>query len=358
LQVIERGRVIMEHPGFFEVAGPFTLAEVARVTESQLAPGVDGQRVLTDVRPLADAGSGHLSFLDNKKYLPQLATTGAGACLVQPAFAERLPAGAAALLTKAPYRGFALALALFYPQAMRPQVAPGAGRDAVHPSARIESGAEIQPGAIIGAEAEVGRGTVIAAGAVVGYRCTIGRDSFVGAGASVTHALIGDRVIVHAGARIGQDGFGFAMGARGHLKVPQIGRVIIQDDVEIGANTCIDRGALKDTIIGEGSKIDNLVQIGHNVIMGRHCVIVGQCGIAGSAELGDFVVMGGQAGVGGHIKIGAGVHIAGGSHAIDDVPAGARLVGTPARPLRQWIKEQAVVRRLGPAAERSAEPDE
>ena len=135
---------------------------------------------------------------------------------------------------------------------------------------------------------------------------TIGRGCYVGPGASVTHALVGDRVILHAGVRIGQDGFGFAMGAKGHLKVPQIGRVIIQDDVEIGANSCVDRGALKDTVIGEGTKIDNLVQIGHNVVIGRHCVIVGQTGISGSAELGDFVVMGGQSGAVGHIKIGAG----------------------------------------------------
>ena len=189
-------------------------------------------------------------------------------------------------------------------------------------------------------------GTIVAAGAVIGYRCTVGRDCFIGPNSTITHALVGDRVVLHAGVKIGQDGFGFAMGPRGHLKVPQIGRVIIQDDVEIGANTTIDRGALKDTIIGEGSKIDNLVQIGHNVVMGRHCVIVGQCGIAGSTEIGDFVVMGGQAGLVGHIKVGAGARIAGGSHAKDDVAPGARLIGTPARPLRQWIKEQAVLRRL------------
>ena len=164
---------------------------------------------------------------------------------------------------------------------------------------------QVEPGAIVGREAQIGRGTTIAAGALIGYRVTIGRGSYVGPGRSVTHALIGDRVILHAGVRIGQDGFGFAMGPEGHLKVPQIGRVIIQDDVEIGANSCVDRGALKDTVIGEGTKIDNLVQIGHNVVIGRHCVIVGQVGISGSSELGDFVVMGGQSGIVGHIKIGS-----------------------------------------------------
>ena len=163
---------------------------------------------------------------------------------------------------------------------------------------------------------------------------------------SVTHALVGNRVIIHAGVRIGQDGFGFAMGPGGHLKVPQIGRVIIQDDVEIGANSCIDRGALKDTVVGEGTKIDNLVQIGHNAVIGRHCVIVGQVGISGSAELGDFVVMGGQSGVVGHTKIGAGAQIAGAAHAKDDIPPGARVAGTPARPFRQFARELYALEQL------------
>ena len=162
--------------------------------------------------------------------------------------------------------------------------------------------------------------------------------------------------MVHTGVRIGQDGFGFAMSPRGHLKVPQIGRVIIQDDVEIGANTCIDRGALKDTVIGEGTKIDNLVQIGHNAMLGRHCVIVGQVGIAGSATLEDFVVMGGQSGVVGHTRIGQGAQIAGGSHVKDDVKPGARLVGTPARPIRDWMRENMVLQRLAAQSKDVREP--
>jgi UDP-3-O-[3-hydroxymyristoyl] glucosamine N-acyltransferase len=206
---------------------------------------------------------------------------------------------------------------------------------------------KVQIGAVVGREAQIGRGTTIASGAVVGYRVAIGRGCYIGPGASITCALIGDRVIVHAGARIGQDGFGFALGPQGHLKVPQVGRVIIQDNVEVGANTCIDRGALKDTIIGEGTKIDNLVQIGHNVVIGRHCVIVGQAGIAGSTELGDFVVMGGQSGAAGHIKIGSGAQIAGSSHPKDDVPPGARMAGTPAVPLEDFGRQIAALKRLG-----------
>ena len=336
----------MNHPGFFDIAGPFTLAEIAAATQSEVKEATADTRTLIGVQPLSEASPRHLSFFDNRKYLPQLLETKAGACLVAPQFAERVPAGTVALITKSPYRAFAQALALFYPEALRCKAAAGGAEERISPSAVIEDGVEIEPGAVIGPEARIGRGTRIAAGAVIGYRVTIGRDSYIGPLASVMHALIGDRVIVHAGVRIGQDGFGFAMGAQGHLKVPQVGRVIIQDDVEIGANSSVDRGALKDTIIGEGTKIDNLVQIGHNVVIGRHCVIVGQVGISGSTELGDFVVMGGQSGAVGHIKIGNGAQIAGGSHPKDDVPPGAVLAGTPARPFKQWAREVAAVTRL------------
>jgi UDP-3-O-[3-hydroxymyristoyl] glucosamine N-acyltransferase len=337
----------MEHPGFFACAGPFTLGEVARAAEAAPAQGVDLSLPIAGVRALSEAGPGQVSFLDNRKYLAQLGTTKAGACFVAAGFADRVPAGTAALVARAPYRSFALALQLFYPEAMRCKAARAGGGTLVDPTAEIEAGAEIEPGAIIGPEARIGRGTRVAAGAVVGYRVHIGRDGYIGALATVTHALVGDRVILHSGVRVGQDGFGFAMSPRGHLKVPQIGRVIIQDDVEIGANSTIDRGALKDTIIGEGTKIDNLVQIGHNVVIGRHCVIVAQCGISGSTEFGDFVVMGGQAGAVGHIRIGSGAQVAGSSHVKDDLPAGGRYGGTPAKPLRVWARELAAITRLG-----------
>lgn len=340
----------MEHPGFFDRAPPISIAALAAATQSEIDPGrspEDGARLIADIRPLSEAGGDHASFLDNKKYLPQLGGTRAAACFVSPAMASRVPAATVPLITRQPYHAFARALAVFYPDAMRPKAARAGQTAAVDPSARIEDGVEIEPGAIVGPEAMIGRGTRIAAGAVIGYRVTIGRGCYIGPNAVVVHALVGDRVIIHAGVKIGQDGFGFALGPGGHLKVPQIGRVVVQDDVEIGANSSVDRGALKDTVIGEGTKIDNLVQIGHNAVLGRNCVIVAQVGISGSSELGDFVVIGGQAGTVGHIRVGAGAQIAGASHVTHDVAPGARMGGTPAVPFREYARQVATIKRMG-----------
>jgi UDP-3-O-[3-hydroxymyristoyl] glucosamine N-acyltransferase len=349
----------MQHPGFFQRGGPFPLRLIAETVGAELVDALDGGIEIDDLRPLTLAGDSHLTFCTSRKYAGDLAATQAGACLIKLRDASLVPDGAAAVTTEIPHRAFALAVGLLYPEVLQPRAAASAAAVdgvLVHSTAEIAEGVTLEPGAIVGREARIGMGTTVAAGAVVGYRVFIGSNCYIGPGASVTHALIGDRVTLHAGARIGQDGFGYAMSAEGHLKIPQIGRVTIGNDVEIGANSTIDRGFLMDTMIGEGTKIDNLVQIAHNVVIGRHCIIVSQSGIAGSAELGDFVIMGAHSGIVEHVKVGSGALIAGMAHVKDDVEPGARMGGTPARPFKDWARELAAVKRLaknGPSREDS-----
>ena len=325
-----------------------TVADVAALVGASVADAARDASI-SSVAPLDMAGPGALTFLDNPKYAAALDTTRATACLLQPRFEARAPAGVVALVVSDPYRSFAAVAARLYPGAARPGSLFGetgvSTQAVVHPEARLEPGVIVDPGAVIGPRAEIGSGVVIGPNAVVGPDVKIGRDSAVGAGASVVHALVGDRVIIHAGARIGQDGFGFAMGPSGHLKVPQVGRVVVQDDVEIGANTTIDRGANRDTVIGEGTKIDNLVQIGHNVVVGRHCVVVAQVGVSGSTTIGDFVSLGGQAGLTGHLTVGTGAQIGAQSGLMTDVPAGGRWAGSPAEPARDWLRGAAALRK-------------
>lgn len=329
---------------FFGNAGPFTLARLAEISGAELAPGVDENQVVTDVCPLGDAGPEHLSFLDNRKYLDAFKHAKAGACIVDPKHAEHAPAGMALLLSPMPYHAYARVATLFYP----PQAAQGRIHAAacVAPDAIVAATCDIAAGAVIGARAEIGDGCIIGPNAVIGDGVVIADGTSVGANASILNALVGKSCIVHPGVRIGQDGFGFAMGPGGHEKVPQLGRVIVGDNVEIGANTTIDRGTGPDTVIGDGTKIDNLVQIAHNVQVGRNCVIVSHVGISGSTELGDFVVLAGQVGVAGHLKIGAGARIAAQSGVMHDIPGGKEYGGSPARPVKQWLRQVATLERL------------
>jgi len=324
------------------------MAEIADIVGASIARGDPGI-IISDVAPLDLAQSEHLTFIDNPKYLSQLADTQAGACLTAEKFADRVPEHCAVLVCQSPYAAYAKVLRRFYPDGHRLTGMTGDGDFQgahIHPSARLEAGVQPEPGVVIGANVQIGTGTVICANTVIGHDVCIGRDGYIGANATLQHTLMGDRVIIHPGVRIGQDGYGFAMSASGHQKVPQIGRVIIQDDVEVGANSTIDRGANRDTVIGEGTKIDNQVQIAHNVEIGRHCLVVAQAGIAGSSKLEDFVVLAGKAGISGHLTIGQGAQVAGGANVANDIPPGEKWGGTPARPVRQFMREYKQLRAL------------
>jgi UDP-3-O-[3-hydroxymyristoyl] glucosamine N-acyltransferase len=335
---------------FFPPISAPSLAEVASWCGATLAADADSDRVIGDVAALDQAGPGDLTFLDNPRYLDALKETRAAAALVTQRYAGAAPVACVVLIAPEPYRAMALVMARLYPSAVKPgavfsesAISPTAS---VHLSARLEPGVIVDPGAVIGRGAEIGAGTIIGANAVIGPGVRIGRDGSVGALSTILAALIGDRVIIHPGTHIGQDGFGFALGPRGHLKVPQIGRVIIQNDVEIGAGVTIDRGANRDTVIGEGAKIDNLVQIGHNVVIGRHAVLVAQSGVSGSSAIGDFAALGGQAGIAGHLTIGAGAQVAAAAGVMTDIPPGERWAGAPAKPVRKFFREIAAIKRL------------
>src|SRR5215470_3266242 len=268
----------MTGPQFFKNAKSLTVGEIAAITGAQPADGVPLDRVITNIAPLDSARPSDLTFFDNAKYLDELVGMRAGACLIAPRFIKKVRPELAVLTIREPYHAFVAVARILFPDSLRPLLvfaAAGVGPGAhVHPSARLESGVSLDPGVVVGPNAEIGTGTAVAANAVIGPGVRIGRNCSIGAQSSILHTLMGDRVIVHPGCRIGQDGFGYALGRHAHTKVPQIGRVIVQDDVEIGAGSTIDRGANRDTVIGEGTKIDNLVQIGHNVSIGRHCVLV------------------------------------------------------------------------------------
>jgi len=337
-------------PDFVTPNCELTTGEIAALTRAKLRDGDASDRRIRNIAPLDMATDGDLTFLDNSKYLGELAGTRAGACLIAPRFAAAVPRGVAVLETAHPYPAFVAVTRKLFPAMLRPSTLFGtSGRAAsaqVHPTARLEAGVTVDPLAVIGPHAEIGAGTVIGPGAVIGPNVCIGRECAIGAGTTVMYALLGDRVIVHPGVRIGQDGFGYLPSPRGHQKIPQTRRVIVQDDVEIGANTTIDRGATRDTVIGEGTKIDNLVQIAHNCSIGRHCLIVAQVGISGSVTIGDFAVLAGQVGVADHITIGPGAVLGAKSGVMSNVPAAARWGGFPAEPAFDWKRGVATVRRL------------
>jgi UDP-3-O-[3-hydroxymyristoyl] glucosamine N-acyltransferase len=317
-----------------------TIGEIADLTGSKVVPGAPVTRRVDNFAALDTAGISDIAFLDDEKYLAELAASRAGACLMAPRFAASAPPGLAVLLNEEPYRAFVTVARALFPGDLRPSSlfetkgrATGAQTGAyVHASARVEAGVAIDPLAVIGPRAEVGAGTLLAAGAALGPDVCVGRQCTIGAGATIQNALIGDRVVIAPGARIGLEGFSYLPDSQGHRKVPQTRRVIIQDDAEIGANAAVSRGSSRDTVIGEGTKIDNLVQIAQNVSIGRHCLIAAQAGIGESVTVGDFVMIGGQVGISENVAIGNGAVLASQSRVQSDVPSGGRFGASSGEP--------------------------
>ncbi|MEO8668962.1 MAG: UDP-3-O-(3-hydroxymyristoyl)glucosamine N-acyltransferase [Bauldia sp.] len=341
----------MADPLFFAPPAPMSIAQIAELTGAKPVAGARLDKLVSGAAALDSAGPEDLAFFVDRRYTSSLALTRAGACFCTDRDLGLMPAGVIALAVPRPHEAFAKVAGRLFPAALHPApvfggsgVSPAAH---VHPEAHLETGVTVEPGALVGPGAAIGIGSLIGAGAVIGPEVRIGREAAIGANAVVTHALIGNRVIIHPGVCIGQDGFGFIPGAGGHRKVPQIGRVIIQDDVEIGANTTIDRGSNRDTVIGEGTKIDNQCQIGHNTVIGRLCLIAGRTGISGTVTLGDFVFLGGGVGIKDNISVGTGARIAAGSGVLANVPAGAAWSGYPAGPAERWQREIKAMRRLG-----------
>lgn len=341
----------MAQPIFFKPSPWSTLADIAALTKAQVAdPSRAGQQI-RGLASLDEAGPQHLTFFDNLKYAGQLAQTKAGACLVSQRFEAEVPGHVAVLRAAQPFRAFVQIARVWHGDALRPEswfgnqgIAPSA---IIDESAHLEDGVIVDPLAVIGPGVEIGAGTVVGAGAVIGADVRIGRDCNVGAKCTIQYALIGNNVLIHPSCSIGQDGYGFIFfGPDGHLKVPQTGRVLIQNNVEIGAGTTIDRGSLRDTVIGEGTKIDNQVQIGHNVTIGRHCLLAAQIGLAGSLTIGDNVALGAKVGINNHLHIGDGAQVTAMSAVKDDIPANGRWGGHFAKPTKQWFREMIAVERL------------
>ncbi|MBS27538.1 MAG: UDP-3-O-(3-hydroxymyristoyl)glucosamine N-acyltransferase [Alphaproteobacteria bacterium] len=334
----------MADPRFFKNDGPFTIAELADAVGGELSDGCDPQLKIQDVAPLDEAGEGDISFLDNRKYVPAFEASKASACIVMSEFQDRAPDGMALILTDTPYRAYAKIAHAMYP-GTRPDatVHPSASVD---PSATLAENVSIGANAVVEADASLAYGVLVGPGAILGRGVTVGEGTQIGAGASLSHCDVGANCELHPGVRIGTRGFGFDMSAEGHLDVPQLGRVIVGNQVEIGANSTIDRGAGPDTVIGDGCKIDNLVQIGHNVRMGNGCVVVAQAGVAGSATLEDFVVLAAQSGVAGHITVAPGTQLAARSGLMRASEPGAKLAGNPAISAKEYFRQMAVLAKL------------
>jgi UDP-3-O-[3-hydroxymyristoyl] glucosamine N-acyltransferase len=324
---------------FHVSSGPVALGRLLRSAGYADAVTRDSL-IVTGVSELDIAGPGELALASTKQYLPQLRATAAGVVIVGRDFVPDVPSSSYAVPAEHPHELFADLLDLLYPTNTLNTLDTRAGTPA------LEDGVVLGPGVVLGEGVEIGRNTVIGANSVISTGVAIGRDCIIGPNCTIACAYLGSKVVVHSGVRIGGEGFGWIEFRTKNRKIPQLGRVIVQDQVEIGANSTVDRGALGDTVIGEGTKIDNLVQIGHNCQIGRFCLIAAQSGLSGGTVLEDGVLMGGGAGTSGHLRIGSGTVVRGRAAVIGSWPAGSDIAGTPARDIREVGREMATVRRL------------
>ena len=331
----------MADPRFYNNRGPFRLSELRHIAQLDAEPA-DDAALVHDVAALDCAGPPHITFCERSGRARAIATH-AGWCIA-PAHGRTVPGRGTKLLPSTNVvRSFALIAAAFYPD--HDSGFPHHDK-AVHPSAKIGQNVTIATGVVIGPDAEIGDGSRLGPYTVIGRGVAVGRACDIGAHTVIGFAYVGDHVILQPGVVIGSSGFGYASGPSGHHKIPQVGRVVIQDRVDIGANCTIDRAALGDTVIGEGTKIDNLVQIGHNSRIGRHCVIAGQAGVSGSVVVGDFVAIGGKTGISDHVHVGDRVRLAGLSGVTKDLEAGHDYGGIPARPIRDWHRQMAYLSKV------------
>jgi len=335
---------VMIDSRFFHNNGPISLQEIITLTGATLQTKVDTNILIDDVAPLEKASSQQLSFLINSKYLPSFKESKAGFCFVIEKFASYAPSSMITLLHNNPYKAYALVTSKFYPGAIENgEIAPNA---IIAKTAKLGKNCTIGNFVVIEDDVIIGDNCIIDHNAIIKCNVVIGSNSKISSNVTISHSIIGDNVIIHPGAKIGQDGFGFASDRTGHLKVPQLGIVKIGNFVEIGANTTIDRGSAQDTIIDDMCQIDNLVQLGHNVHLGKACVIVAQTGIAGSTKLGNFVVLGGQVGIAGHLNIGNQVQIAAQSGVAQNIEDKQIVGGSPAVPIRQWHRQNFYLQKL------------
>ena len=340
----------MSDSRFFKNSGPFDLAEISSFIEGELS-GNDNENIpIADISSLKLANENEVTFFQDLSYKADLSQTKAGACIIKKEHKDFAPENTRLIYSENPYIDFTKISQLFYPDEILPKSTTRLGKglsfDGSDKSISLSEGVFIEEGAVIGAGVVIGSDTVISSNAVIGKGVQIGSKSFIGANVTITHSIIGNHTIIHQGSSIGQDGFGFAMSVSGHIKIPQVGRVIIKDNIEIGANCSIDRGSINDTVIKSGTKIDNMVHIAHNCIIGENCIIAGMVGLAGSTTLEDFVVMGAKSGAVGHITIGARSQIAAKAGVSKSLPPGKVWAGFPIREINLWKRDISSIRRL------------